>query len=305
MRQVTRRAFLKSTATVGVAAGVGLSANPAAFAADAATKGPWLKKAVKYSMIQHKGSILEKFELAKRCGFLGVEMDSPSNIDVKEAVAARDKTGVVIHGVIDSIHWNQRLSDPDPAVREKGLQGLLTAIKDAHAYGAETCLLVPGAVRDKEKENFEQCWERSTEQVKKAIPTAEKLGVKICIETVWNEFITTPEHLIKYVDQFQNPIVGAYFDISNMIKYGVPPADWIRRLGKRLYKFDFKGYSKEKGFGVQIGEGDENWPEVLKALKEVNYSGWATSEVKGGGEEWLMEVSRRMSEVLGDRKSVV
>jgi hexulose-6-phosphate isomerase len=295
MRQVTRRSFLKSTTAVGVAAGLG--ANAAALAADA--KAPWLKKAVKFSMIQHKGSILDKFELAKRCGFLGVEMDSPSNVDVKQAVAARDKTGVVIHGVIDSIHWNQRLSDPDPAVREKGLQGLLTALKDAHAYGAETCLLVPGAVRDKEKENFEQCWERSTEQVKKAIPTAEKLGVKICIETVWNEFITTPEHLIKYVDQFQNPIVGAYFDISNMIKYGVPPAEWIRRLGKRLYKFDFKGYSKEKGFGVQIGEGDENWPEVLKALKEVGYTGWATSEVKGGGEEWLKEVSRRMSEVLG------
>jgi L-ribulose-5-phosphate 3-epimerase len=289
----TRRSFLKTTSAALAFA----SPFTSALAADA--NGPWLKKAVKYSMIQSKGSVLEKFELAKRCGFLGLEMDSPSNVDPKEAVAARDKTGVVIHGTIDSIHWNQRLSDPNPAVREKGLQGLLTAIKDAHTYSADACLLVPGAVRDKEKENFEQCWERSTEQVKKAIPTAEKLGVKICIETVWNEFITTPEHLIKYVDQFQNPIVGAYFDISNMIKYGVPPAEWIRRLGKRLYKFDFKGYSKEKGFGVQIGEGDENWPEVLKALKEVGYSGWATSEVKGGGEEWLMEVSRRMSQVLG------
>ena len=295
MHQPTRRSFLKSTAA---AAALASPLNGVAFAADADAKGPWLKKAVKYSMIQHKGSVLDKFELAKKCGFLGLEMDSPSNVDVNEANAAQKKTGVVIHGVIDSIHWNQRLSDPDPAVRDKGLQGLLTALKDAHTYGADTCLLVPGAVRDKEKENFDQAWERYTEQVKKAIPTAEKLGVKICIETVWNEFITTPEHLIKYVDQFQNPIVGAYFDISNMIKYGVPPADWIRRLGKRLYKFDFKGYSHEKKW-VAIGEGDENWPEVLKALKEVGYSGWATSEVSGGGEEKLMEISKRMDKVLG------
>ena len=31
-----------------------------------------------------------------------------------------------------------------------------------------------------------------------------------------------------------------------MIKYGVPAADWIRKLGKRMLKFDFKGYSKAK-----------------------------------------------------------
>jgi L-ribulose-5-phosphate 3-epimerase len=297
MRQSTRRSFVKSAATAAA-----LLASPfkaAAFAADANSKDPWLKKAIKFSMIQSKGSVLEKFELAKKCGFLGLEMDSPSNVDVDEVNAAQKKTGVVIHGVIDSVHWKETLSHPDAAVRERGLQGLTTALKDAHTYGAETCLLVPGVVRANDAKTVEECWERSTAEVKKAIPTAEKLGVKICIETVWNNFITTPEQLIKYVDQFQNPIVGAYFDISNMIKYGVPPAEWIRRVGKRLYKFDFKGYANAKGFDVKIGEGDENWPDVLKALKEVGYSGWATSEVKGGGEEWLMEVSRRMDQVLG------
>mgnify|MGYP003335037393 FL=1 len=88
--------------------------------------------------------------------------------------------------------------------------------------------------------------------------------MKIAIETVWNNFITTPEQLVKYVDQFNSPFVGAYFDISNMIKYGVAPADWIRALGKRMLKMDFKGYNKAKGW-VPIGDGDEDWPEVLKA----------------------------------------
>src|SRR5687768_15758666 len=133
MHQSTRRSFVKSAA-VAVVLGSGLrsATEVAAFQ----EKGPWLKKAIKFSMIQSKGSVLEKFELAKKCGFLGLEMDSPSNVDVNEANAAQKKTGVVIHGVIDSIHWKDTLSHPDAAVRERGLKGLLTALKDAHAYGA-------------------------------------------------------------------------------------------------------------------------------------------------------------------------
>ena len=85
--------------------------------------------------------------------------------------------------------------------------------------------------------------------MQKALPLAEKLGVKIAIEVVWNNFITKPEQLIQYVDDFKSPYVGAYFDCSNMIKYGVKPGDWIRKLGKRMLKFDFKGYSKSKELG--------------------------------------------------------
>ena len=33
----------------------------------------------------------------------------------------------------------------------------------------------------------------------------------IAIEVVWNDFITTPEQLIAYVDDFNTPTVGAYF----------------------------------------------------------------------------------------------
>lgn len=287
---IDRRTFLQATVT-----GTGLAAT--ALAAPVA-KGARLKKAVKFGMIRIKGSIQDKFELIKSLGFQGVEMDSPSDINKAEAVKARDKTGIVIHGVIDSIHWHTRLSDPDPAVRAKGLAGLRTALEDAKVYGADTALLVPGKVTNPKTENFDQVWDRSQAEVRKALPLAKKLGVKIAIEVVWNDFLTTPEQLIKYVDAFKTPYVGAYFDCSNMIKYGVKPGDWIRKLGKRMLKFDFKGYSKSKGW-VPIGEGDEDWPDIRKALDEVGYHGWATAEVRGGGRKELKDVAERMNRCLG------
>jgi hexulose-6-phosphate isomerase len=293
-----RRSFLAaSTATLAASS---------LLAADGDAKKPSLKKAVKYGMIGIKGSAADKLNLVKKLGFQGVEIDSPSGIDLDELNKAVKETGIVVHGVIDSVHWGQPLSSSDEKVRAKGLEALRTAIGDAKKVGADTVLLVPGVVN--KDVTYKECWERSTAEVKKALGDAEKAGVKIAIETVWNNFITKPEQLIEYVDQFKSQWVGAYFDISNMLKYGVPAETWIRKLGKRMLKFDFKGYSVEKakksgnewdGFKVEIGEGSENWPEVLKALAEVGYNGWATAEVGGGGEKRLADIAARMDRVLG------
>jgi hexulose-6-phosphate isomerase len=291
-----------ATAAAAVAGPAVLTRGKNLFAADSSA-GPRLKKAVKFDMIKLDGSIEDKFNLIKSLGFQGVEINSPSGVNREEAVAAKKKTGIDIHGVIDSVHWDQRLSDPDAAVRERGLAALKTAIDDCKFYGATTVLLVPGKVSNNDTENYQQCWDRSSAEVRKAIPWAKDAGVKIAIETVWNNFITKPEQMIQYVDQFDTPTVGTYFDVSNMIKFGVPPAQWIRMLGKRLLKFDFKGYSKSRGW-CGIGEGDEDWPEVLKALKEVDYGkagggAWATAEVGGGGQDVLKDISQRMDKILG------
>src|SRR5207237_5515855 len=113
-----------------------------------------------------------------------------------EAVAARWCTGIPTHGLLGAVHWQQRLSDPDPAVRERGLAALRGAIDDAKLYGASTVLLVPGKVSDPQKENFQQVWDRSQAEVRKVIPQAQDAGVKIAIEVVWNDFITKPEQLV-------------------------------------------------------------------------------------------------------------
>ncbi len=71
-----------------------------------------------------------------------------------------------------------------------------------------------------------------------------------------------------------------------------------------MLKFDFKGFSmerfrKKENPWVPIGEGDEDWPDIRKALGEIGYDGWATAEVAGGGAKELQDVALRMNRVLG------
>ena len=112
---------------------------------------------------------------------------------------------------------------------------------------------------------YDDCFERSVAEIKKAVPVAGELGVKIAIENVWNDFITKPEQAKDFLDAIDSPQVGWHFDIGNAVRYS-PPETWIPVLGKRILKLHIKEYSKVKGFNVQFFEGDNNWPAIMKAL---------------------------------------
>lgn len=252
-------------------------------------------KSVKWGMIQTDGSVLEKFELCKELGFDGMELESPVDASMEELIAASNATGMPIHGVVDMKHWYLRLSSPDEAERNEGRAYLEQAIRDAHALGGHSVLLVPGKVY-RDKETHDDVWNRSITEIRKVLPLASQLGVRVLIENVWNGFCETPEQLCDYLDEINSPWVGAYFDIGNAQKFS-PPAEWIRVLGSRIVKLDMKGWGVTAGF-CKIGDGDINWTAVREALAEINYCGWCTAEVEGGSEERLADIMDRMNQAL-------
>lgn len=247
-------------------------------------------------------TITGKFLSAKTAGFDGIE--PMSHLDRTEVLKARDLTGLAIPSVCGAMHWKYLLSDPDPGVREKGIEALKVSVEDAAEYGADTVLLVPGRVN--ETVSYDECWSRSVEAIKKVIPVAEKLNVKIAIENVWNNFLLSPMEAANYVDQFSSPAVGFYFDCGNILAYGWPE-QWIRILGKRIAKVHIKEYSrkiadtqgKSAGFKVNLREGDVNWHEVMKALDEIGYNGWTTIEQPGGNTpEGLKDLCDRLVQII-------
>jgi L-ribulose-5-phosphate 3-epimerase len=267
--KTNRRDFLTTTA-------IGLAGTLALPTAHAAEKKRSIKKALMISTLGIKGSTLERFKALKEAGFEGVE--PMSHMDQDEVKKALDETGLKAASVCCATHWAKPLSDPNPSVRETGVEGLKQALKDAKRWGANSVLLVPGVARG--GVTYEQCFERSVAEVKKVLPLAEELGVKIAVENVWNDFITEPKQAVDYMDALNSPMVGWHFDIGNVIRYAAPET-WIPVLGKRILKLHIKEFSKEKKFSVKFFDGDNNWPAIMTALDKVGYNGWGISEQPG------------------------
>jgi L-ribulose-5-phosphate 3-epimerase len=276
-----RRNFIKLSG--GVLAAATLA--PGSFAAEekpvASASKRALKKAIMFATVPGTGSVMDKFKMIKDAGFDGVE--PMGSMDRAEVLKARDATGLLVPSVCDATHWAKPFSDPNPAARAVGLEGLKTALQDCKTYGGSSVLLVPAIVN--KDISYADAWTRSQEEIRKAIPLAEELNVKIAIENVWNQFLLSPLEAARYVDEFKSPAVGWHFDVGNVINYGWPE-QWIRILGSRIQKLHIKEYSRSKrdkeglwkGFQVDYLEGDNNWPAVMKALDEIGYKGWAIAE---------------------------
>jgi len=293
----TRRNFLKTTgAALSLAA-----AGPHLFAADApvAASGKRdFKKAIMWGTVGVTGSVMEKMKAIRAAGFAGVEM--ASHLDQAEVLRARDATGLEVTSVCGEKHWTQPLSSPDETIRAAGLAALQQTLRDAKAYGAGSILLVPGTVS--KGTSYEECWTRSITEIRKAIPLAAELGVKISIENVWNDFITTETEAARYLDEIDSAWVGWHFDCGNVIRFGDPIA-WIRKIGPRINRFHIKEYSLDramragdvwKGFGAPLLTGANNWAGIMQAVRATGYRGYLITE-QGGS---LVELSLALDKII-------
>ena len=261
-----------------------------------------LLKSIMWGTVGMEGSVLEKCKAIKAAGFDGIEPNS--HMDRNEVLDAMKATGLKASSVCNSKHWEEPMSHPDVANRKKGIENMITAMEDAKAYGTDAVLLVPGRVDD--NTSYEDCWNRSTECIKELVPVAEKMKIKICIENVWNSFLLSPIEMRYYLEQFNSPYVGMYFDCGNILVYGWPE-QWISILGSSIGRIHIKEFSKQKadkegrwaGFNVNLTEGDVRWKEVMTEIKSSYTGGWLTTE-QGSSKsvEELKDLCARLDKII-------
>ena len=288
---IGRRSFLKYTAAVTL--GTNLISRSIS-AAEKKKDRKW-RKALKIGMLPGNIPDAEKFKLARKCGFDGIDGEPINDLNAaREQGRLAREAGVPIHGLVFG-GWHAPFSDPNPEVVKKGLEGMKTALRCANAMDASTVLLVPAIVN--ENVGYADAYKRSQEHIRKLLPLAEEMKVVIAIENVWNKFLLSPLEFARYVDEFESRWVRAYFDVGNVIIYGYAQ-DWIRTLGKRIVKIDLKDFKRQGYKWTNLLDGDVNWPEVCRALDEVGFEGYMTAELDAGDEAYLTDLAKRIDRIF-------
>jgi L-ribulose-5-phosphate 3-epimerase len=299
-----RRAFLKLIAAAVAAAG---PAGRAAGQEPRPATASGIRKSILIDMLPRDQPYAARFAMAREAGFDAIEMQTIARPE--EAAEIRDAArtaGMRIHSVMNADHWRLPLSSSDPDVVTRSVQGMETSLRNAALWGADAVLLVPAVVNA--ATSYQDAYQRSQRVIReRLLPMARDLKVVIAIEEVWNKFLLSPLEFARYVDEFQSPWVKAYFDVGNIVLYAFPQ-DWIRTLGARIVKIHLKDFTFDGRNGrfawKNIGEGDIDWLEVRRALRDINYAGYVTTEVSGGDAAHLKEVGARVDRFLAGQKPV-
>ena len=308
---LNRRQFLAVGAgSVAAVAGAGHAAEAGASRIVTPPEGKRILLSCKLGMLPkeldgRKLSVVERLRMAGEAGFDGVDFDQAGEYTPEQARDAVRESGVFVHNAINHAHWSQRLTSEKEEERNQGRANIEHCIRVSHAAGGSGVLIVVGRGNDGPADAID---ERARQEIKKMLPLAASLGQMILFENVWNQMWydhdkgpeQTPERFIRFVDSFNSPWVGMYYDVGNHWKYG-QPGDWIRAFGHRCVKLDAKGFSRAKNKWADITSEDDDlpWADVRKALAEIGFAGWATAEVGGGNVERLTQVREQMQKAFG------
>ncbi len=243
-----------------------------------------------------EGSLKDKMKLAKDAGFDGIELslDETGEVSLEstkdellQVKKYADEIGIEFYSIASGLYWTYNYTSGNEKNREKAIEITKKQLEVASILGCDTILVVPGAVEvafdPGEVVEYDVAYERAQSALKELAPYAEKLGVSIGVENVWNRFLLSPLEMARFLDEIGSNYVGSYFDVGNVLFMGYPE-HWIKILGSRIKKVHFKDFRRETGNGnlsgfVDLLEGDVNWPEIINSLEKIGYDGWVTAEM--------------------------
>ncbi|MEA4893823.1 MAG: sugar phosphate isomerase/epimerase family protein [Oscillospiraceae bacterium] len=292
-----------------------------------------IKKGINIWSFDQSKSIEECMRLAKAAGFEGIELalakDGPLSLNStdEEILYIKNKAeelGIEICSLATGLYWEFSLTASPSEVREKAKQVVKRQIDVASLLGVDCILVCPGTVGvdfhpedvvpDADNVNFfagsevidyDVAYERSQTALKELAPYAEKKGVIIGIENIWNKFLLSPMEFRDFIDGIGSDYVGAFLDVGNMVLYGYPE-QWIKILGSRIKKVHFKDFRRDaKGLAgfVDLLAGDVNWPAVIEMFDKIGYTGWASAEMcptyKYYTDQMIYNASAAMDCILG------
>jgi L-ribulose-5-phosphate 3-epimerase len=252
------------------------------------------------------GTFEERLRRARAAGYDGVELtfsrpgEGPLELGADRAAVRALRDRIRAHGLeVPSVMCGAALAESpllsaDPAVRARGVENLRAALERAAWLGADTVLVHPGQLRPEFR--YDHAFEALVAALRQLTAACEATGVALAVENVWNRFLLSPREMRELIDAVGHPLVGAYFDVGNVLLFGYPE-HWVAVLGPRIRKVHVKDFRRAVGTAAgfcPLLEGDADYPAVVAALRATGYDGYLTAEVGGDVEE----TARRLDRIL-------
>jgi len=278
---ISRRQVLKT----GAAAVLG-AATPSVAAAT-----PKVRIGAMDGVLRMSGKV-EAFALAAKLGLDGVEVNlgrargaealtlADPELQAQYRAAAKEHKVPIAGVVLAVLHQNYFKSD------KLGQKWVHDAIPIARNLRARVLLLPffgPAAIQNRAE------LDRVADLLKEFVPEARKAGVILGIENT-----LSAEDNARLLERAGSKSIRVYYDVGNSTNMGGFDAPKeIRWLGRnRICQI----HLKDKGY---LGEGKVNFPEVVRAIRDIGFRGFANLETSSPSGSVEADVRRNLAYVRG------
>jgi sugar phosphate isomerase/epimerase len=225
-------------------------------------------------------SLLDALKLIHDAGFKAVELwADPPHAWPRHVIDEEDKIKRVVEelglrvysvcphfapwGGLNIAHYND-------GIRRESVVQLKESIEMAHAFGAELVLAVPGWVYCPQIFPIEKARRYAVESLRECASLAKNYDIRIGLENTLT--FVDPSDILAIIEEVGASNVGSYVDVSNALRSGFAPAEYIRKLGRTIFAVHLSD-ANSRNDHLPIGKGDIDFSQVIKALKDVDYAG--------------------------------
>ncbi|GHV23807.1 hypothetical protein FACS1894174_09960 [Bacteroidia bacterium] len=196
----------------------------------------------------------------------------------------------------------------DPDQQDNIMSSFKSTLENLKFYGAKNVIIGPPG-RGKEEE--------IKEKIKKSAPFLNELGkiakdsgLQIGVHPHVNTIIETPEEIDLIMELTDAKYVKMAPDTGHIQLGGGNVVDIVRKYSNRLSYFhlkDVSGKFKRPNFGPnlrELGKGEVDFPEIMKILKSIKYSGWLNVEQDSTSMTPLESATESMKYITSNLKPI-
>ena len=168
----------------------------------------------------------------------------------------------------------------DDEMNRESLEYFKLTLDMAKAIGSEYCMFAcnhPGYGRKRE-----DVQKRFIDNMKVLTEHAEKIGQTIILEPVTpyeGTIIVSSDDVRWALDQIDSPRFKCMLDVAAPYTYGEPMSSYFEKMGKDCKHIHFIDCEKTSEDHLIPGDGELDFPRMIKYLKEIGYDGYLSLEL--------------------------